>query len=269
VFGCSRAGCHAVLRVSEDDISQAGPEAQITCESCGQVNHLTHMQRGHQYKYCRVCEQLQPLENFDRHKPNAGGFRSGRQLECKGCKRLINAALNPLRTRDQHREASDRRRLYGLLAAETKIDADAILERFEGACFNCGSTDERTFRLDHTLPAVFLWPCSFGASLLCDECNGNKADKWPSEFYSRGGQPDRAALQRLSFLTGIPYDLLAGPAQFNPDAVARLLSDVDEFLIRWIRYPDEIRKLRRRLREVAGLDIFEYASKVPDFLNGD
>jgi hypothetical protein len=265
VFGCSRAGCQAVLRISEDEITRSGTEVQLTCETCEQVNHHTHMSRGHPYKFCRVCEQLQPLENYDRHKPNSGSFRSGRQLECKSCKRLINARLNPLRTRDQHREASDRRRLYGLLAGEQKIDLDAVVERFGGRCFNCGE-DAADFRLDHTLAALFLWPASFGPTLLCGDCNGNKAERWPSEFYVRDGQIDRAKLQRLSFLTGIPYELLAGAPHFNPDAVARLLANVDEFLIRWIRYPDEIKKLRRKLRDVAGIDIFEHASKIPDFL---
>jgi len=242
----------------------------MECPECGQLNNVAAINKGSPWKYCRVCEQLQPLDSFDRHVPNSASFRSGRQLECKSCKRLINAALNPLRTPDQHRESSERRRLYGILAGESKLNTRDVYQRFEGKCFNCKrSLSLGDAVLDHTLPARYLWPLATGATLLCAECNANKAEKWPSEFYRRDGSTvDRDKLQHLSYSTGIPYEVLDGKPQLNWPAVERILLGVDQFLIRWIRYPDEIRRIRRTIREMAGVDIFTYASApaIPNFL---
>jgi hypothetical protein len=255
--------------VDRDDLEEMGTEVAVACSRCGHTNNIAAVNKGNDWKYCRVCEQLQPLDSFDRHVPSSASFRSGRQLECRSCKRLINAKLNPLRTGDQHRESSERRRLYGLLAGETRLNAADVHRRFGGECFNCGRPlTQREGAMDHTLPARNLWPQTMGATLLCHECNAFKAEKWPSEFYRRGADIDREKLQRLSYLTGIPYETLAGPPYLNPEAVQRILANVDEFLIRWIRYPDEIRRLRGTIRQMVGSDIFQYASAaaIPDFL---
>jgi len=216
-----------------------------------------------------VCEWLQPLENFDFHKPNTGSFRSGRQLECKVCKKTkINPFLNPLRTPDQHREAAQRRRLYGILSGELgKINSKRVFEKFDGKCFNCGKPLE--FKngkiiggaLDHTLPARYLWPLTTeNATLLCDECNNKKHDKWPSEFY------DKKKLKKLAVLTGIPFDILSGKPRLNPEALKKILANVDKFIEEWIEYPEDIKKIRNLILEMEGIDIFERAKHVPDYL---
>jgi len=117
--------------------------------------------------------------------------------------------------------------------------------------------------LDHTLPVRYLWPLSTGPTLLCADCNGSKAERWPSEFYPPGPK-----LQALSRLTGIPHDTLAGPPFLNPEGVARILADVDGFLEKWIRYPDDVRRLRDLILGRDGVDIYERATTVPDFLRG-
>lgn len=226
---------------------------------------------GAPWKYCRVCERLKPFEAFDRHTASSRGFRSGRQLECKACKKLVNAVLNPLRTRDQHRESSDRRRLYGLLAGGKKLNEGEVYRRFDSKCFNCGKQLARgEGSVDHTLPAKLLWSLSEGRTLLCHDCNGAKAEHWPSQFYKRDAiNVDTEKLRKLSVLTGIPYELLAGPPRLNPDAVKWLENNMDEFLVRWIKYPEEIKRIRKIVKDMERLDIFAFATTIPPFLRDE
>jgi len=273
VFECYRPGCDALLKMAESEIeqlAQAGEPIVFACPKCGFANDRAVLERAARWKYCRVCEWLQPLENFHKHKPNAASFRSGRQLECKVCKNLrINPQLNPLRTTDQHREASDRRRLYVLLSGETeKIDSRAVFDRFGGHCFHCGkpliykARGVRDYDLDHTLPAKLLWPLkTSSATLLCNDCNNAKHGQWPGDFYKEAGK-----LKSLSVLTGIPYELLNGPPQVNPEAVERIRANIDDFLTRWVAYPDEIKRIRTMIQEMTGIDVFEGAKVVPGFL---
>ncbi|MGI0015170.1 MAG: hypothetical protein ACREBU_17285 [Nitrososphaera sp.] len=127
VFECFRPGCDSLMKVSEDwlEVHQSTEPVFVKCPKCGFENGKDVIERASRWKYCRVCERLQPLENFHRHKPSGRSFRSGRQLECIVCKNTrINPRLNPQRTADQHREAAQRRRLYSLLSGETrKIDS--------------------------------------------------------------------------------------------------------------------------------------------------
>ena len=265
VFGCARPGCDALLKVPNRTLEN--PESAPflhPCSACGHMHADADATKGSVWKYCRVCEQLQPIENYHRHRR----FATGRQLECKTCKNSrINAHGNPLRTRDQHREAAERRRLYVTLAGEEKCDERRVYAAFDHRCFRCDcALAPGEGCIDHTLPAMYLWPLSTGPTLLCHDCNGAKAEQWPSEFYRRGDQPDRATLQRLAVVGGIPYDVLAGTPRFNPDAVARIVRGIDEFLVRWIRYPDDIKRLRRRIFEKEGVDIYASATHVPEFL---
>ena len=245
----------------------------VKCPKCGQKIYIDdeflRSTKNSRWKYCRVCEWLQPLQNFDLHKPNTGSFRSGRQLECKICKRTkINPVLNPLRTSDQHREAAQRRRLYGILSGELgKINSKEIFEKFDGKCFNCGKPLE--FRdgkiiggaIDHTLPARYLWPLTTeNATLLCNECNNKKHDKWPSEFY------DKKKLKKLAVLTGIPFDVLSGKPKLNPESLKKILANVDKFIEDWIEYPEDIKKIRNLILEMEEIDIFEKAKYVPKYL---
>jgi len=183
-------------------------------------------------------------------------------LECRSCKNdLINPYLNPRRTRDQHREAGERRRLYGLWAGEEKIDSDKVYRTFQGKCFKCGKElSKKEAKLDHTLPVRLLWPLKAGPTLLCDRHNNEKHDKWPSEYYNE------KELRKLSILTGIPYGLLSSEPTMSPQAVTTLLENADEFLVRWARYPDEIKKIRRLVLEATGQDLYECARVVPSYL---
>jgi 5-methylcytosine-specific restriction endonuclease McrA len=263
VVECMGSDCQRIFKIREGDWE--GDEVALLCPECEYPNPREAYEAAARYKYCRLCGMLQPLDNFHRHKPNSGSFRSGRQLECKVCKnQKINPYLNPLRTADQHREASERRRLYATLSCDAKIDADRAYEIFGGKCFNCGRTLKRVtggsgYHLDHTLPIRLLWPMSMGATLLCVDCNNAKHERWPSEFYNP------TQLRRLAVLTGINFDLLAGPPRFNPEAVQWIRDNIDEFLARWVEQAPEIARLRDRILEVEGVDIYEGATNVPDF----
>jgi hypothetical protein len=158
--------------------------------------------------------------------------------------------------------------LYGFLSGEAKSNQRETYRRFSYRCFNCDRELKiGEGRIDHTLPARFLWPLEIGPTLLCQDCNADKAEAWPSQFYKRDATNINAEkLRRLSVLTGIPYESLAGHPQLNPVAVEWLKAHVDEFIERWIRYPDEIKRIRRIVRDMAGQDIFSFASIVPRFL---
>jgi 5-methylcytosine-specific restriction endonuclease McrA len=274
VFECFSPGCDQLMKISEDLIAEQrvnGVLVAVECPKCGFQNAENVIERAARWKYCRVCEWLQPLDNFHKHKPRGRAFRSGHQLECRICKNTrINLDLNPKRTSDQHREASQRRRLYSLISAEAgKIDSHAVFERFGGCCFNCNKPltykvrDVKDYDLDHTLPAKHLWPLSTGnATLLCSECNNAKHDKWPSEFYTP------AQLKALARLTSIEYECLSGPPRLNPKAVEAILANVDRFIEQWIAYPDDLKKVRQLIQDMNGIDIFASASTVPDFLQG-
>jgi 5-methylcytosine-specific restriction endonuclease McrA len=260
------------MKVSEDwieDQRTKGEPVAVNCIKCGFLNMAGVIDRAARWKYCRVCEWLQPLDNFHKHKPRGRSFRSGRQLECRTCKNtLINIDLNPKRTSDQHREAAQRRRLYSVSSGqEGKIDSHAVFERFGGQCFNCGksltfkASGAKDYDLDHTLPAKYLWPLTTNnATLLCSECNNAKHDKWPAEFYT----PER--LKALARLTSIEYDLLSGSPRLNPEAVEEILANVDDFIEQWIAYPDDIKKVRQLISDMNGVDIFTRANTVPDYL---
>ena len=106
-----------------------------------------------------------------------------------------------------------------------------------------------------------------GPTLLCQDCNGAKAETWPSDFYKLDATNiDADKIRRLSVRTGISYEILAGPPQVNPEAVEWLKSNIDGFMERWIRYPDEIKRIRHMIMEMTGEDVFTFASIVPPFL---
>ena len=177
---------------------------------------------------------------------------------------MYNAIKNQTRTTDQHREAAQKRRLYIDLSGGERIETRAIIERFDGRCFQCGLDlveDATQRQFDHTLPAV--------PPLAVDDRerdpplprhNGEKAEKWPNVVY-----PD-AELRRLSTLTGIDYATLTAAPHFNPDAVARLQDAgvVDELLTRHVPRMDELIRVRNRLLTATGVDFFAFSRNVSD-----
>ena len=294
VFQCLSGTCREFVVVREDQIDhdfkivcsvcefvhQAGSETKVFDyalehrsegstieEGKFTILHEDYVHEASRFKYCLLCYALKPLEQFDRHKSR----QSGRQGECRLCKTIYNGIKNQSRTTDQFREAAAKRRLYGLLAGEgSQIDSKAVFDKFDGTCFKCdrvlhyASTASNDFNLDHTLPVRLLWPLETqSATLLCVRCNNEKHDFWPSEVY------DADKLRRLARLTGYEYALLAGKPRVNKEAVEKIVADTDSFIEDWIRYPNDIKKLRRLIQYHARIDIFESASHVPDSLLED
>jgi hypothetical protein len=229
-----------------------------------EIVHDDHVEEAKGYKYCVICAALKPIELFDKH----AGRKTGRQSECNLCKQIYNSIKNQTRLADQHREASQKRRLYTELSSTPRIDIGAIYEKFDSKCFKCSadlSSDrekgkvELRGNLDHTLPAKFLWPLSSdNATLLCKEHNSEKAEKWPGEYYAD------AELRRLAPLVGIDYNVLKGKQHFNPEAIVRLNKPefVEKLFTRYARYTDELIGLRNRILAATAVDFFKSWPKI-------
>ncbi len=294
VFQCLSGACQELIVVRAGNVDH---DFEIICPGCGfalqtggetklfdyalvhqpeggtieegefTVLHDEYIREAQCFKYCLLCYALRPLEHFDVHNSR----QSGRQGECRSCKAIYNGIKNQSRTTDQHREAAARRRLYGDLAGDGgPIDSKAVFDKFGGACFKCGrelrypSKGPTAFNLDHTLPVRLLWPLETqNATLLCAKCNNEKHGNWPSEFYSL------TELRSLARLTGFKYTLLVGEPKINQVAVNKVIADADGFIERWIQYPNEVKKVRRLIRNFAQIDIFDSASHVPDSLLED
>jgi len=225
------------------------------------IFHDDYLREAQSYKYCIVCNTMKPLDFFDRHSARI----SGRQGECRLCKKAYNEIKNGTRLTDQHREAAQKRRLYLDLAGVARINSKQIEQRFGYCCFNCGKdlsqvTKNTEKPLDHTLPVFYLWPLTTEtATLLCRECNGNKSGMWPSEFYTD------AKLRELSAVTGLEYSLLSGKPTYNPTALANLqrAEMVDALLTKYAPYIErELIPLRNRILRDAGIDFFKFASNI-------
>ena len=169
-FQCLNSECEEFIFVRKDSISEV---FEITCTSCGflfrsgdeaqfysyrlldtrntppsviedgtfTVLHDDYIAEAKEYKYCIICSTLKPLDLFDKH----GARQSGRQGECRLCKAVYNSIKNQSRTSDQHREASQKRRMYLDLSGGAKINSEAIYQKYGHKCFKCGRTS-RTCR---------------------------------------------------------------------------------------------------------------------------
>lgn len=241
-----------LINETDNSVVQSGPF---------EILHDDYISEAKNFKYCIVCGSLKPFELFDRHSAR----KTGRQGECNLCKQVYNSIKNQTRLVEQHREASQKRRLYTQFET-SKFDIEAIYRRFGHKCFKCDldlSADlaedagKKLGNLDHTLPVYYLWPLTTdNATLLCRAHNGGKAEKWPSAFYND------AELRRLSALTGIEYRTMAGPPIFNPDALERLKDArfVEGLFEKFARYPDELLRLRNRIRSATGQDFLNESS---------
>ena len=208
-------------------------------------------------KYCLLCYELKPLSAFSNHSSMA----SGKQGECRRCKTRYNAIKNQSRTPDQHRDASQKRRLLVDLGGADHFDSDVVRVRYSDHCFKCGKDVSLPgmAAFDHTLPARYLWPMTTqNATLLCKECNGQKGATWPALFY------DDNALRTLAQKTGVPYDVLRSTPRINPDALDSLRKPefVDALFTKYADYMDDVVLIRNRVLELEGFDFFESSPNV-------
>jgi hypothetical protein len=284
-FQCLNAECTNFLIVEDSDITD---DFSFQCEKCGFVHaagdtkfifayDLKDERKGTSekgnfeilvddyiaeakgYKYCLYCRSLKPLDLFHKHRSR----KTGRQGECTLCKKFYNSKKNKTRLAEQHREASQKRRLYTELTNKPRMDIGKIYEKYDSKCFKCGcdlSADRDGGKaallgnLDHTLPVKFLWPLTTdNATLLCRNHNAQKAERWPGEFYT-----DRE-LRRLYPMVGIDYLILKGKPRFNPEALERLKDAgfVEALFAKYARYQDELIGLRNRILKETGFDFFK------------
>jgi hypothetical protein len=294
-FQCLNKTCTHFIFVQTETID---PDFEYTCAACGyvlkagetttlydyelidkrdgsltekgpfEILHDDYVSESKEFKYCVVCGTLKPFELFDSH----GSRRTGRQGECRVCKQVYNGIKNQTRLVEQHREASQKRRLYTHFEGQEKMDIGTIYARFDHCCFKCGcdlSADltagvaKKEGNLDHTLPVFYLWPLTTdNATLLCREHNGEKAEKWPGAYYTD------AELRRLSALTGIEYRVLSGDPQFNPIALEKLKCKafIESLFEKFARYPQELLRLRNRILGQTGFDFLDVSAKIsPDW----
>lgn len=280
VFQCPLPSCVGWFTVRADDVLEAFDLPCNTCESTissGKVIRIfgfdlmetesgNVLERGNfeflvddyvaqapLYKYCTLCSALKPMDAFGNHSARV----TKRQGECKQCKDIYNSLKNGTRTIDQHREASQKRRLYIDIGGSYRIDTARISQNFAGRCFQCGEQiDVAGSNIDHTLPAYYLWPVKTEtATLLCRKHNGEKSNRWPSDYYSD------SKLRELTVRTGISYEILSGRPVFNPEAIARLNDEtvVSEMMAKYAAYPDELYNLRNRILGATGFDFFTSA----------
>jgi hypothetical protein len=172
-------------------------------------------------------------------------------MECRSCKGVINAILNPKRTHEQLWEGSIKRRVGDLLLEGENHKADDkfirdLFSRFGSRCFKTGKhldiSDRGSWAIDHILPSRYLYPLKKeNAALLSREANGHKRDRWPSAFYTN------SELIRLAQLTGANLDILASKKPiFNPSI------DVDACVTRYLTVREKS-DLPKRIKELKKL----------------
>lgn len=288
-FQCLNPNCTNQLVVRDE---QTSGDFSIECNHCGFVHRAGEAQKIYDYeliderdpslirsgsfevlhddyikeaaclKYCIVCGALKPISDFDNHSSR----RTKRQGECNLCKQIYNGIKNGTRLPEQHREASQKRRLYTHFDNSEKINIAAIYKRFQNKCFKCGidlsadlenTNNAKLGNLDHTLPVFWLWPLTTeNATLLCRTHNGEKSGKWPSAYYND------AELRRLQMSTGVRYEDLTEAPHFNPEAIAHLreATFVEALFRKFAAYPDELLRLRNR---VLAAEKFDFLTSSP------
>jgi hypothetical protein len=166
--------------------------------------------------------------------------KTGYQNECRACKKFeINDHFNPIRTADQHHESSTLMRERKLLLRDGSIldrfkergskegFRTFIWKRFGRKCFKCGKpVTVDGYQLDHTRPLAYLWPLDEYATCLCSDCNNNKKDSFPIEFYS----PHE--LKQLAEIVGLPLQDLEQRV-VKEDELRRIRNDIIGFANKW------------------------------------
>jgi DNA-directed RNA polymerase subunit RPC12/RpoP len=197
------------------------------------------------WKQCNVCTRILPFSAFSKH---SGWGPLERQMECRSCKGVINAILNPKRTKEQMLESSVRRRIADIfLDGENEtIDIKELFDRFDNKCFKTkiplNINDRTSWAVDHILPSKFLYPLTKeNAALLSKEANANKRDKWPGEFYTNN------ELIVLAKITGANLALISSPIP-----VVNHHIDVNRGVTRYLQVR-ETSGLAKRIQEIKNI----------------
>ena len=180
------------------------------------------------WKQCNTCGRILPASTFSGHK---GWGPLEKQMECRSCKSVINAKLNPKRTKEQLHESSVKRRIADLLlkGENERINIKELFERFGSRCFKTGKplsiANRRSWAIDHILPSRYLYPLrKDNAALLSRDANENKRDRWPSQYYTNN------ELKKLAELTGANLAIISSKEPvINPNidvnrCVSRMLN---------------------------------------------
>ena len=221
-------------------------------------------------KKCSYCGRLLPVDPsrlgaLAFHKHNAKLTKH--QNECRACKKWrINDSFNPNRTTDQLHESSVITRERKLFLREPEILQEIkdrtgaglkskVWERFGRACFRCGrAVPLDDFQLDHTRPLAYLWPIDEHATCLCADCNNEKKEKFPVDFYT----PQQ--LKLLSEITALPLSELE-KKQLNERELKRILEDLPRFAREW--EPRTFAATARKIKELRPeLDLLVELKKV-------
>lgn len=211
------------------------------------------------WKQCKTCGRILPSEYFARHAGKTW-LPLERQRECKCCKGAINAKLNALRTKEQLHEGNIRRRVADMFVSTIKRDfSDSdLFNKFEGKCFKCNKSlilkNRSDWAIDHIMPSKYLWPLtSNNSALLCKECNSNKRDKWPRDFYTN------SELHKLSEITGGNLELWSQPTPIINENV-----DVNQAVINYLN-TREYSKLHKRIMELKKIiEDYDLINKLSD-----
>ncbi|MEV7519756.1 hypothetical protein [Streptomyces sp. NPDC091371] len=207
-----------------------------TASAIAEEGSLLHL------KKCSYCGRLLPvnmskLGSLAFHKHNAK--RTRHQNECRSCKKWrINDNFNPSRTVDQLHESSVITRERKIFLRESSILQEIkkrtgeglksqVWDRFDRRCFSCKrSISLSQVQLDHTRPLAYLWPIDEHATCLCAECNNNKKDRFPVDFYSD------SQLRELSQICGLPYGELV-QKRVNMEQLEKITDDIIKYAITW------------------------------------
>lgn len=209
------------------------------------------------WKQCNMCGRILPNNAFSKHS-KWGPLE--KQMECRACKGAINSILNDLRTTDQLRESSIRRRISDLFVNQSNenINIENLFNRFNSQCFKTKiHLDIRktgSWHIDHILPSKYLYPLTMNnAALLSAEANSNKRDKWPSEFYTN------QELVELARITGAPITLMASP---NPIVNENI--DVNNGIDKYLNVRNSS-DLSKRINEIKNIiRLYNLEDKVDD-----
>lgn len=216
------------------DATEINASKEITlknCNRCGRylpINTSSERQHLSFSNHCTAPHKV-PCQDSTFSKLKRPGektpsliLHNGFQLECRFCKKFyVNAALNPQRTVGQMREDGQRRRAFELLVNKAigrspvvqyrkenqgRELSDDTWKRFDKKCFKCQKQLKlQDVNLDHTRPLALLWPLDATATALCKDCNNDKRDRVPSEFYTS------KELEKLAQITGLSLDELKSP----------------------------------------------------------